>query len=142
MEQKKYSVEQFKMNFVKPTLDRECKMRFMKYFHNARIIFQITFRRYPSESTSKQSLITNRALMIKKFTFSEWGCVRIKPLRGRSRNGAHSFLMTRIRFFDKKRIKAKNFIQRRQSHNVELLCGISMPRETVHSRFGEYQILK
>ena len=28
MEQKKYSVEQFKMNFVKPTIDRECVTRF------------------------------------------------------------------------------------------------------------------
>ena len=64
MEQKKYSVEQFKMKFVKPTLDREYVTRFTQYSHKARsfcfvLFFQITFRCYTSESTSKISLVNN-----------------------------------------------------------------------------------
>ena len=55
--------------------------------------------------------------------------VQIKPLRGRPRNDAHSLLMTLIRFFEKERIKAKTFIQRRKSDHVDLLCGIPMARE-------------
>ena len=68
--------------------------------------------------------------------------MQIKPLRGRSRNVAHSLLMTLIQFFEKQRIKAETFIQRRESHYVELLGGISMAREasvsplTVISAYG------
>ena len=39
MEKKKYSVEQFKRKFVKPTPDRECVTIFMQYSQNARSYF-------------------------------------------------------------------------------------------------------
>ncbi len=68
--------------------------------------------------------------MIYTFIFIEVdGGVQIKPLRGSPRIGAHSLVMTLIRFFGKKNIKAKTFIQQRKSYYVELLCGISMARE-------------
>ena len=50
--------------------------------------------------------------MIYTFIFIEVdGGVQIKPLRGSPRIGAHSLVMTLIRFFGKKNIKAKTFIQ-------------------------------
>ena len=58
MERKKYPVEQFKMKFVKPTLDREYATRFNILMMHA-VIFQITFRRYTSGSTYKLSLVNN-----------------------------------------------------------------------------------
>ena len=54
--------------------------------------------------------------------------VQIKSLRGRPWNGAHSLLMTLIWFFEKKRIKAKTFIQQRKSHYVELLWNFNGKR--------------
>ena len=101
-------MEQFEMKLLKPHSIANASCVSRNIFVTHAVIFQMTFVRNTSESTS----------MLSK-------CVQIKPLRGRSRNGEHSLLMF---FSEKKWIKAKTFIQQRKSHYVEWINTMIMSR--------------
>ena len=108
IEQKKYPVEQFKIKFVKPTLDRECVSRITQCSHNVRKYFSTHI--WPLHFWSHH----NRASVIYTFIFSERGRCENKTLKRKARNGANSLLMTLI-YWIRKRDKAKTLIPRRTS---------------------------